>query len=385
MYKAVVKYGRTPSAQLARIVKPYLDGSATIPSAPSTDGATPDTSTPNTPPINKRASGTVAAIPESYDSTYYSPILIGNPPQRVVLDFDSGSADLWVFSSLQPSTQSKGHNTYKSSSSNSSRLKTGNSWAITYGDGSSAKGNVYLDTVTLGGVSVTNQAVEAATDVSGEFITDTNIDGILGLAFSSLNTIVPAAQKTWFENVKSSLDSPLWTADLKRGAAGTYGFGKINTTAYTGKIYYVNVDSSNGFWGFTIDKYKLGTGSYVSSAFSGIADTGTSLNLFPATVVKAYYTLVSGSTYSNDYVAWLFPCKNTLPDFTFTVGGGDITIPGRYLNYAPINSTYCYGSIQPDDSVGITIFGDVALKSAYVVFESNGNTPRLGWAKKTLG
>jgi hypothetical protein len=166
--------------------------------------------------------------------------------------------------------------------------------------------------------------------------------------------------------------------------AGTYGFGKINTTAYTGKLYYTAVDMSNGFWGFKIDKYKLGTGSYVSSAFSGIADTGTSLNLFPTTVVKAYYTLVSGAAYSNDYVAWLFPCKSTMPDFTFTVAGGDITIPGRYLSYAPINSTHCYGGLQPDDSVGITIFGDIALKAAYVVFEYNGNTPRLGWAKKTL-
>lgn len=40
----------------------------------------------------------------------------------------------------------------------------------------------------------------------------------------------------------------------------------------------------------------------------------------------------------------------------------------------------CYGGIQSSADIGINIFGDVALKAAYVVF--NGETPSLGWAQK---
>ena len=57
-------------------------------------------------------------------------------------------------------------------------------WHIMYADGSTAGGNVYLDKVTIGGLTVPNQAVEAAKWVSEKLIKDADSDGILGLAFS---------------------------------------------------------------------------------------------------------------------------------------------------------------------------------------------------------
>jgi aspergillopepsin I len=128
-----------------------------------------------------------------------------------------------VFSTELPSSEQAGHSVYNPSSSGT--LKNGYTWNISYGDGSGASGNVYSDKVVVGGVTATSQAVEAATSISSEFQQDTDNDGLLGLAFSSINTVQPQAQTTFFDTVKSTLAKPLFTADLKKGTAGSYGFG----------------------------------------------------------------------------------------------------------------------------------------------------------------
>lgn len=43
------------------------------------------------------------------------------------------------------------------------------------------------DTVKIGGTTVTGQAVELAKQVSSTFVSDSS-DGLVGLAFSSINT-----------------------------------------------------------------------------------------------------------------------------------------------------------------------------------------------------
>ena len=61
--------------------------------------------------------------------------------------------------------------------------------------------------------------MELASTISSEFQRDQS-DGLLGLAFSSINTVSPDKQKTFFTNAEGSLNSPLFAVDLKKGQPG---------------------------------------------------------------------------------------------------------------------------------------------------------------------
>ena len=165
--------------------------------------------------------GEVAAVPQQFDQAYLSPVTLGN--SQLNLDFDTGSADLWVFSTDSPASQSAGHAKYNPSISG--KRIAGSTWSITYGDQSGASGIVYTDKVVIGGVTATRQAVEAATSVSASFTSNRDSDGLVGLAFSSINQVQPRQQLTFFDTVKPTLAKGLFTVDLKAGEAGSYTFG----------------------------------------------------------------------------------------------------------------------------------------------------------------
>jgi aspergillopepsin I len=168
--------------------------------------------------LGKRATGSETTTPIQGDSEYLTPVSIGTPPQVLNLDFDTGSSDLWVFSSELSSSSINGQTIYNPKKSSTAKSLSGATWSITYGDQSSSSGDVFTDKVTVGGLTVTSQAVEAAKTVSSQFQQDSDNDGLLGLAFSSINTVKPTKQKTFFDNAKASLTSPVFTADLKHNA-----------------------------------------------------------------------------------------------------------------------------------------------------------------------
>jgi aspergillopepsin I len=89
----------------------------------------------------------------------------------------------WVFSSEMPSSQSAGHNIYDPSQSSTAAEMDGYTWSVTYLDGSSASGNVYQDTVNVGGTIVAGQAVELAEEASPLWV-NSPVDGVLGASFA---------------------------------------------------------------------------------------------------------------------------------------------------------------------------------------------------------
>ncbi|KAF2767162.1 Asp-domain-containing protein [Teratosphaeria nubilosa] len=325
--------------------------------------------------------GQVSAIPEQNDSEYLESVQIGSNGQTLNLDFDTGSADLWVFSSDLGTSELTGHSYFNPSKSSSWQAYSGASWEISYGDGSGASGSVGYEKVAIGGATATKQAVELATQVSSTFVSDTNSDGLVGLAFSSINTVEPEAQKTFFYNVKDQLAEYVFTANLKDNSAGTYTFGTIDSSQYTGDIHYVDIDNSDGFWQWSPTAYSIaGKSSECPTCSSGIADTGTSLILVDDDIVEAYYKQVSNAEYSNTQGGYTYPCSASLPSFGVQVGGWTATVNGSDLTYATIDDSTCFGGIQSNEGQGISIYGDVFLKQFFAVFDGENN--RLGFAEQ---
>lgn len=94
---------------------------------------------------------------------------------------------------------------------------SGSTWKISYGDASSASGTVGTDNVTIGGLTVKNQDIELANQMSTQFVQGAG-DGLLGLAFGTINTVTPTPVKTPVENMIAQDDIPqsaeLFTANL---------------------------------------------------------------------------------------------------------------------------------------------------------------------------
>jgi aspergillopepsin I len=223
--------------------------------------------------------------------------------------------------------------------------------------------------------------IELANQVSSSFASGAG-DGLLGLAFSSINTVQPTPAQTFFDNAQSSLDKPIFAAYLPKDTNGAYDFGATDSSKYTGTIVYTNVDSSNGFWEYPSTSYSVGSSSGSMQGFTGITDTGTTLVLMADAAVTAYYNQVSGSSNSQSDGGYIFPCSTTLPDLSFAIGDNTATIPGSLLNFAAASASgSCFGGVQSVGQGTQNIYGDVFLNANYGVFDASG--PSFGFATST--
>ncbi len=154
-----------------------------------------------------------------------------------------------------------------------------------------------------------------------------------------LSIVTPQQQTTFFDTAinEGVLASPVFTADLKKGTPGSYDFGFIDSSKYTGDITYTPVNTANGFWEFTGTGYGVGSGSFRSTDIDGIADTGTTLLLLDDDIVSAYYDQVDGAEYDNSQGGYTFDCSADLPDFVLGVADAKFTVPGSFINYAPVS------------------------------------------------
>ncbi|KAI0737753.1 acid protease [Daedaleopsis nitida] len=311
---------------------------------------------------------------------YVVPVKIGTPGVTLNLDFDTGSSDLWVWSSeFARASSYKGHNIYDPSKSSTAKKASG-SWNISYGDGSSASGNVYNETVTVGDIAIPAQAVELAEKLSSSFLQDGGNDGLLGLAWPAINTVSPRPVATPVENMinKKLIDPPVFTVKLGRGDAdGFYSFGFIDTSVTPNPITYTPVDSSQGFWQVDSTTWTLNGQTKQRSGNTTILDTGTTLCLVSDDVVDEIYGAIEGATFDNEQGGYKFPTNATIPDISFTVGKTLYKVSPKDIAFGDAGDGFVFGGIQSRGNLDFDIFGDVFLKAVYVVFNQGESTVGL--------
>ena len=329
--------------------------------------------------------GTVEARPPPfYDIQYVVPVDIGTPAQRTYLNLDTGSSDLWTFTTDTYKPFVDGQTLYDPNASESSKELKGEAWSVKYGDGAGASGIVYTDKVALGETSFDEQAIQSAVQVSYAIAQDSFSSGILGMAFSDANTVRPTKQKTYLDNIQDDLEQPLFTVNLQKGKPGNYNFGYIDSSEHTTEIAYNPIEEGTPFWKVPMSGYQIGSNRpFTEYPWSGVVDTGTTLLLVPDAIVRDYYATIPGAHFDPFLAMMVFPCKVVVPDFTFGFGDYRGTVPGHYINYGRSSGDDCFGGIQSSEGIGMAIIGDVLLKAQFVVFDIGNRT--VGFAgKETL-
>ena len=289
---------------------------------------------------------------------------------------------MWSTELPKSTTQGTKHAVFDPTKSSTFKTTPHSTWKIHYGDGSFASGSVGTDVVNVGGIIIKNQAIELAESLSTQFQQDSS-DGLLGLAFGEINTVVPQKVKTPVENMIIQNDIPktseLFTANLgsvkdvndpDKGES-FYTFGYIDQKALGGQTpYYTPVDNSQGFWMFDSASAVVAGKTVARAGNKAIADTGTTLALIDDKTCKAIYDAIPGAKYDSSQQGYVFPSNTSvdkLPVVSFAVGGKQFPLQKEDLGFADAGDNMTYGGIQSRGDMKFDILGDVFLKSVYAV------------------
>ncbi|KAF7375757.1 Acid protease [Mycena sanguinolenta] len=303
------------------------------------------------------------------DEEWTGSVSVGTPAQKFVIDFDTGSSDLWIPSSSCSSSTCSGKSKYKASSSSTSSKKSG-TFSIEYGDQSTVSGPIYTDTVAVAGTTVKNQYFSPVTTLSSEF-EDDPAGTILGLAFASISNL---NENPFFINAANAGDFEANQFSFYLASSGSELYiGGTDEDKYTGDIEFVSVDSSNGFWQATGGKAKVGS-TTVLTGIETIIDSGTTLAYGSSSAIKKIFAKVSGSKlYDSENGLYSFPCSS-VPEISFNYGGQDWTISADNFNLGQTESgsSQCVAALGETDlgfGDDVLLLGDAFMKNMYVVFD----------------
>lgn len=344
-----------------------------------------------------RRRGTVSANLDNEETLYFINATIGTPAQSLRLHLDTGSSDLWVntASSTQCSQKSSPCDfagTYDANSSSTYEF-VGSWFNISYVDGSGASGDYVTDTITVGGVTLTDFQF-------GVGYTSSSSQGILGIGYTVNEVQVGRAQLTAYDNLPAKMASSgniasnaysLWLNDLDANT-GRILFGGVDTERFQGELYTLPVQPEGSLYSeflITLTGVSFGDSTIAEDqALPVLLDSGSSLTYLPDSMAEAIFKEVSAQYDSSDgvaYVACSAADTDTVVSYTFTQPVINVTMDelvldvytsaGRRPQFTD-GTEACLFGIAPAGE-GTTVLGDTFLRSAYVVYDLDNNEVSL--------
>jgi len=329
--------------------------------------------------------GAVPGVPltDLQDIEYYGDVAIGVPPQKFVVTYDTGSANLWV-PSKDCSNCKAGGNSYDSKASSASEAD-GGAWSVSYGTGD-CTGVLARDDVTVGGLVITNFTFAEATKEAEGVFTNNPIDGILGLAPKGAEGSTDAAQTMMDILVKQKkVDHFMFSVYLSTHGHGQSMLllGGVDSSYQTGDFLYVPLTASSSLKGWLVKGTDIKVGGKTSSACDDgidtvcrfIVDTGTSTISGSADAMGPVIKMI-GEVKSD--------CSNaaSLPTVQITLAGKDLDLdPAFYVlrsNDASGAEVCRLGIDTMPSFIPLFILGTPFLRKYYTVFDADQQ--RIGFA-----
>ncbi|KAF2672112.1 acid protease [Microthyrium microscopicum] len=363
----------------------------------------------DTKPGLRRRDTSGADITNSQGSLLYLlNVTIGTPPQKLSLQLDTGSSDIWLpwAKSSQCSnrnTRCSGSGSFDETLSSSYQLLQASTFLISYVDGTKIRGDYIRDNLAVGSSSVINMTMGLAKTAS-EQDNVSPFQGIIGVGFETGEAVYAQTGQV-YPNIISQFKASgaintraysLWL-NSKENGKGTILFGGVDTAKYSGDLVSLPIqpDARTGtVMSFTValDNFNvMGANSqnqYSKSNLSlpVILDSGTTLTYLPDSMANDLYTGV-GATVSTTYGV-VVPCdlQNSAATFNFGFGnpnGPVITAPiAQFVlpfpadipapTFRSTGKVACRWGIQAAANRPI-LFGDTFLRGAYVVYNLDNN------------
>ena len=303
-------------------------------------------------------------IKDYTDTQYVAEVTLGNPPQSFMLVPDTGSSNVWVYSSsCYFSAPCYLHSTFSHRKSSTFK-KDGHKFELNYGSGG-VSGHWSKDEVDFAGLVATDFSFGEVTSASGIAFIMGHLDGILGLAYDTISveglpTFMDAA------DVEDHSFSFLLGHTDESSVLVVPG---VDEDLFQGDLYYHDVIEKK-YWSLNMTSITVdGEQIEGASGYKGVIDSGTSLIVGDAKILDPIIAKIGDIDQT---------CKDLSghPDITISFDGVDYTLtPDDYI--VKVNSflgTACVNGFMPanfGEGFDYLIIGDVFIRKFYTHFDQN--------------
>ncbi|KAJ2096851.1 hypothetical protein GGI09_004144, partial [Coemansia sp. S100] len=363
--------------------------------------------------MDKRDDGNQSIYNPTTTLYYAGYISLGSPPQRFLVNFDSGSADLWVPSSRCHSSTCKSHKQYNAKLSQTRAARPAQrsgdrigGTQIEYGTGMVGI-EPSQDTLKWGSLKSQNITFGEAVNMTPDF--DAQFDGLFGMAFPSLSSA--GLEPPFFTFARQRLLNVNQFSFTLGESGGRLDLGKVPGSAADDQVTWVKLVKPQ-FWAVNVQSIEVelrhptlinlaGTATEarrqkrqsirvpesgkvnLNVKGVGLFDSGTTTILCPSAMATNINRLI-GATDNGLHVDC--SASTTGPTFHFTIGDGTsgdrIVIPvspHQYILGDGNPSHGCMSAFQPGGPKNKWILGLPFFANRTITF--NIDDGRIGFSQ----